>query len=59
MAVDRDRPSSAGVFIVPLTPGVNGLVGSKGYNRTVDCSYSGARATCKEETVFTVHHRPR
>lgn len=48
-----------GLFFLELNPGTGGVVGSKGFNRTVDCSYSGARATCKEETVLTVYHRPK
>jgi hypothetical protein len=49
----------AGLFFLQLTPGVNGVVGSKGFTRTVDCTYGGAQATCKEETVVTVYHRPK
>jgi hypothetical protein len=50
---------SGGVFIMPLNPGANGVIGTKGYNRTADCSYEATQATCKEETVITVYHRPK
>ncbi|HEY9228390.1 MAG TPA: hypothetical protein VIP11_17160 [Gemmatimonadaceae bacterium] len=56
---DSERHKTAGVFIISLNPGAGAVIGSKGYNRTVDCSYGGAQATCKEETVLTVYHRPR
>ena len=49
----------AGAFVMRLNPGSGAVIGSRGFNRTVDCSYSGAQATCKEETVVTVYHRPK
>lgn len=56
---ENEYHRGAGVLILQLNPGTGAVIGSKGYNRTVDCSASGAKVSCKEETVLTVYHRPK
>jgi hypothetical protein len=53
------RLSRCGPLAGAVHPGFGAVIGSKGFNRTVDRSYAGTQARCKEETVLTVYHRPK